>query len=417
MITTDFIFNVFKVGFLKFFSAVSLLFLTFYITNNLTSYDAGLFLFSLTVLNFLNVFSRLGTDNILIRSGNSSNATGIFSASLIWVFIFSTLITISYLFFSNFDFFKSFLGEYSTVLSIMIVSLPFLSVASLLSFSFQSISKFSFSVLYKDTLLTLLFNTLVFIYIHINSYVSVSLIAYLYLGSSFLIMLSAVFIWFFNSPHFDLSMIFSFDLLKSSSQLWLASIMNLSVLWSSVIISALFILPEQVAYLSSSQRVASIISFVLIVFNTIAAPKYADFWASYDVSAMHNMSVKITGFMFFVSTPIILIVFFFSEEIMSLFGPDYAEYDYLLKIVSVGQYFNVLSGSVGYILTMSGFNKVYMLATFYAGIFTIISCFILSYFFGVMGAAISTSIGLILLNLFFLFLVKNKLGFWSFINK
>jgi O-antigen/teichoic acid export membrane protein len=77
----------------------------------------------------------------------------------------------------------------------------------------------------------------------------------------------------------------------------------------------------------------------------------------------------------------------------------------------LGQFINVITGSTGYLLTMSGHEKDMRNITIINGIMAIVLALILNPIFGAMGSAVSTAIAVASTNLMAVGMVKKRLGF------
>ena len=97
--------NFISVGFTKATSAFIIFFLTLLITRNMSTENAGLFLYGLTLATVLSSFVRLGLDNPLLRfmSTNSNNkiAQEKLNRGITWVLGFSAPISILGVLFSE----------------------------------------------------------------------------------------------------------------------------------------------------------------------------------------------------------------------------------------------------------------------------------------------------------------------------
>jgi O-antigen/teichoic acid export membrane protein len=199
---------------------------------------------------------------------------------------------------------------------------------------------------------------------------------------------------------------------NSASNLWAASTMSLAVQWSGVLIAGAFVSSADIAFLSAAQRTAMLTSFVLMVVNMVVAPRYARLWQENKISEIQHLAKWSTRGMLILAAPIVAVMVFLPEFIMGLFGDEFKVAGKLLAIMAIGQFINVATGSVGYLLNMSGHEKDYRRVTFFAGPLTVILCFILINQYGVLGAAIATAVGLSIQNLGALYMVKQRLGFW-----
>ena len=110
--------------------------------------------------------------------------------------------------------------------------------------------------------------------------------------------------------------------------------------------------------------------------------------------------------------PVVAVMIVFPEFVMGLFGKGFEQGALLLTIMAIGQFINVATGSVGYLLNMSGHEKDFRRVTFFAGPLTIILALAFTHYWGALGAASATAIGLSVQNLLALAMVKKRLGFW-----
>ena len=115
--------------------------------------------------------------------------------------------------------------------------------------------------------------------------------------------------------------------------------------------------------------------------------------------------------MLLISIPITTFILLVPELIMSIFGPEFTRGATVLQIICLGQVINVLAGSVGLLLSMSGHERDLRTVTLISGPIALVLPFILIPTYGINGAAYSTAISMITQNLIAAFLVKRRLGF------
>jgi len=195
-------------------------------------------------------------------------------------------------------------------------------------------------------------------------------------------------------------------IIKSCFPLWVVTlvgllIQQLSVLllgrWGSLSDISLFVIPL---------KITALMSFGLIALNTITAPKFAQYSKKEGKSELLKLishSNKILLCFAIVSSVILLI---FAEHILGVFGEHYIEGADLLRILTVGQFINVGSGSVVTILIMTGNEKLHQRNVLYIALLSAILMFILVPNYGGIGAAIATSISMAANNLVSLYFVK-----------
>ncbi|KAA5539290.1 hypothetical protein FYK55_24570 [Roseiconus nitratireducens] len=193
--------------------------------------------------------------------------------------------------------------------------------------------------------------------------------------------------------------------------------MNLCMLlmnWAPVIIAGFLLLPDRVAELHIAQRSANVTNFLLIVVGFTFAPQFRNAWAKDDVARFRNLVTQCSRLLIGVGTPIGIAVVLLSPNIMGLFGEDYRSAWLLLVILGIGQYLNLVTGTVNQILVMCGLEKTLRNITFYACLFAIVATIVLSLWFGVVGAAVAIAMAVALQNVVAVLAVHRKLGFWVF---
>ena len=395
-------------------------FLTVAITRLLGASESGLFLLAISILSFGSVFFRLGLDNVIVRLiGGSKGATdsiGAMSTALIWSLLSAITVTLFITLTSESIAVHLFeKPEFANVLLIMIWALPFMVVFMLLGFGFQAFYRVIAATFFQNLGISFFFLCLIGI-IYFAGYtpdLNAAYISYFYVGSAVAVCFVALIMWHrqikgaWGSFRFK-----NHDMWRSSSNLWAATTMSLAVQWSGVLIAGALVSSSEVAYLTAAQRTAMLTSFVLMVVNMVVAPRYALLWKENKISEIQRLARWSTRGMILLVLPIIAIMLFLPDFIMGLFGDEFAVAGNLLVIMAIGQFINVATGSVGYLLNMSGHERDFRRVTMFAGPLTII----LSYFFvvqwGVIGAAVATAVGLSLQNVGALFMVRKRLGFW-----
>ena len=166
----------------------------------------------------------------------------------------------------------------------------------------------------------------------------------------------------------------------------------------------------EVGLFSAANRTAAFVSFVLIAVNAIAAPKFAVLYHKKEYQALADLVRNTTKIMILIALPILIIFVVFKRTIMGLFGEEFIASSPLLVILAIGQFVNVTTGSVGMLLTMTGFEKIWRNNMFIAAIATVIMGVLFIPWLGATGAAIATAAGLSFQMILAVFLVYRYLG-------
>ena len=157
-------------------------------------------------------------------------------------------------------------------------------------------------------------------------------------------------------------------------------------------------------------RTATLISFVLLAVNTIAQPKFAELYAQKDMNSLASTAHKATLLMTAFATPVFLILFAAPGYIMGIFGTDFAAGATSLQILSVGQFINVVAGSVGVLLVMSGHERDIRKVQIVVAVVVLAFTILLIPRYGDVGAALAAALALIVQNVMFGYFVWIRLG-------
>ena len=405
---------------IRILGAISALSLNILVARSISLSDAGLFFLLLAIVTVLGTIGSAGLNTSLIRfispnyeknnwiEINSMLFQGIRrSASLSFTLLFAALV-INY-FYGKTDSFNDNSIYESAML--MLLCIPAFSLNLCISASFQGIFKPLTAVLLLSILAPLLFNLifgLIIIFFDVNL-LNASLAYFL---ASWISLFFGIGLWMLNkkNPN-EFVHKKSNELIKSSNYLFTSTLMILFVQWTGQIVSSFYVDSENIALLAASQRVSLLISFILIVVNYVAAPKYAAAFEKNNFEELKSISHLASRIMIAIAAPISFAVILFPKYILLIFGSEYTDGWLLLVILSVGQIINVLTGSVAYLLNMTNNEKVMRNIHIFTGIICIFMNFVLIPVHGVLGAAISTSACLALQNLLAFYQVKKKLGF------
>lgn len=201
------------------------------------------------------------------------------------------------------------------------------------------------------------------------------------------------------------------ELFQSCLPLWVVVIMSQLTQFSGQFIAGAWVAPEEVAQLAVAQRTALLTSFILMAVNLVVAPRFASMYKNGELDKLEKLALTSVKLMVLFALPIVLVMLVFPELIMSLFGEEFSEGGQLLQVLAIGQFINVATGSVGYLLTMSGHEKDLRNTVLISGPAAIALAFILVPLFGAMGSAIATAIAIATQNLVAVWWVKKRLGF------
>jgi O-antigen/teichoic acid export membrane protein len=110
----------------------------------------------------------------------------------------------------------------------------------------------------------------------------------------------------------------------------------------------------EVGVYSVAFRLASLVSLVLVVVNTIAAPKFAELYWAGKMQELQKVITQSTKLMFWVALSLTTFLIVGGNFLLQLFGEEFKEGYWVLVILLLGQLVNAATGSVGVFMNMSG---------------------------------------------------------------
>ena len=198
------------------------------------------------------------------------------------------------------------------------------------------------------------------------------------------------------------------EIFKTSAPMALSAIAYFIMQSIDIIILSIYEGFDQIAYYSVSVKLAMVTTLALMSVNIVIAPRIAEIYEKQNLQDMQQLIKHSTRIIFFISLFVLSILFLFSQEILSLFGPDYIKANQALLFLLAAQFFNSVSGPGAIYLNMTGrqktLNKILIL-----GLIINIS---LNFYFipveGINGAAKATLVSLIIWNAITTLLVYSK---------
>jgi len=203
------------------------------------------------------------------------------------------------------------------------------------------------------------------------------------------------------------------QIIKESTPLLLVSALSMLMSWIDTIVLTAYVSYEDIGVYSIAVKVSLLISLVLFAVNSVSTPIISEFYNSNKYKELEFFVKKITGMLIVAVIPMAIILNQFSHEIMSIFGTEFEYGNEVLIVLVVGQVINVICGPVGYLLIMTNNQIKYRNNVIISSIANLLLNLWLIPIYGIMGAAIATTLSLVLLNFLSLYMVHAAFGFWT----
>jgi len=131
----------------------------------------------------------------------------------------------------------------------------------------------------------------------------------------------------------------------SCGPLFTVSILNRAILpWGAFLFLGVWVSSEDVGVFGAAQRVAMLVSFVLVAVNSVLAPKFAELYENGDISTLTTVarrSILLTGV---IASPIFIALLFLGNTVLAFFGDGFEHGEIVLIILVIGQLVNVACG-------------------------------------------------------------------------
>lgn len=190
----------------------------------------------------------------------------------------------------------------------------------------------------------------------------------------------------------------------------LMSLTTFSVQSGGVLVMGLFVGSSEIGLYSTAHRLAIVVNFILLVFNSIIAPQFASLHKRGALAELENLVNKSTLYMSAFALPLLLSFLIVPDLWLALFGTEFRAAAPLLSILAFAQFINVATGSVGFLLNMTGHQHEMRNIVLFIGALTIVLNFALIPMIGIWGATVATATALIVQNLLAAWRVYKVLG-------
>ena len=417
----------FSVLIIRSFGVLLLFSFTLFITNFYSAENVGRYDFVRSTLMVLGGISLMGTNQSIIYYSGLLNARksiesirSIYSKMLKIIFTLSLIILGFFMIFFNEsiinDIFKN-RESYSLILK-TILTLVFFAVTMLNIDTIRALKKTILSEMYRSIIRYL--PVFIFAIILLKTDKEELLVEVYLLGFLLLSLFSSIRVYMLfkkiDKPN-DKSEIFTItEIFKTSSPMALSAIAYFIMQSIDIIILSIYEGFDQIAYYSVSVKLAMLTTLALMSVNIVIAPRIAEIYENQKMKKLQKLIKHSTRIIFLISICILSVLFFFSEEILGLFGQGYVIANNALLFLLAAQFFNAVSGPGAIYLNMTGRQKTLNKILVSALIINISLNFYLIPIQGINGAAIATLVSLIIWNTITTVLIYSRDKIKIFLN-
>lgn len=203
---------------------------------------------------------------------------------------------------------------------------------------------------------------------------------------------------------------------KSGMKFMMIAFVGLAGSEGFTLILGYFSSSEEVGYLRVALQILSILSLGFYSVNVVFGPKISKAYC--DPNSNFQEVIKSSVRLSCISTlPIIGIVALFSDDLVVwMFGGEYEKAANIILVLCIGQTVNVLCGSVGLILNMTGNEKATLYIQCISLFISLMVIHPLITQFGSLGVAYAMTFNMIIWNILMCYYIRSKLGIISWIR-
>lgn len=376
---------------------------------------AGVYFLALAVTTIASVIGRVGLDNTLLRfvAVHASHeewdkVKGVYVIGMRMVVIAASLISIIVFLASPWMAISLFhKPELSDPLRWMSLSILPFALLNLHAESLKGLKQIRDAMLVQGIGLPLFGLLLI---VPMAQTAGVLGVCFSYLAAVFLMAILAVLVW---QKHVTVYIVepssYSLkEMWSSCYPLFKVSFVGVLLTWAPLFMLGIWVSSDQVGIFGAALRISILVSFVLLTVNNVSAPKFAELYSARKLQELEKTARHTAMLTTIFASPLLLIFIFGGHQVMALFGESFVHGYLVLVILSVGQFVNAVTGSSGFILTMSGHENEAWKAVLYSVCLLLSFSILLIPTYGINGAAFAVMVSEITKNSLLVYYCNNK---------
>jgi len=201
------------------------------------------------------------------------------------------------------------------------------------------------------------------------------------------------------------------EMIKLSFPMFLTAGLSLIITQTDIVMIGMLRDTKEVGIYSIALSLAMLTNFVLNSVNMMSAPKFSELYHAGKMDELQYVVQKSSKLMFLATLPIVLVLILFGKFILGIYSDAFRLGYIALLFLTLGQFVNAASGSVGYLLNMTGYQKEFRNIILIAAIINVVLNFILLPIYGINGAAFASLCSVVFWNVSSTLYIKQKFGF------
>jgi O-antigen/teichoic acid export membrane protein len=189
-----------------------------------------------------------------------------------------------------------------------------------------------------------------------------------------------------------------------------AAFLAQAMFWVDLWVLAAFEQGTELDAYSAAARISQVLLLFLTSLSLVFSPFAADLHARRERGRLDELFKRSTRWALTATLPLLVTLFVAADDVLHAFSARFEVAEEPLRILLVGQTVNVATGSVGFILIMTGFTGVDLVDNVVGILLLVGLAYGLTAEFGMVGTALAAATGIALLNLLRLVQVRRRVG-------
>ena len=166
----------------------------------------------------------------------------------------------------------------------------------------------------------------------------------------------------------------------------------------------------EVGQFRTAWQITSLLNLVVVSFDAVAGPRIAAAFRLGDMSAISRMWRQAVVVIMLMSLPVVGLLMAFPGQTLGVFGAEFRVADNALRILLLGQLFNIVTGPIGSILIMTGRERWSLAYSLVATALAAVLSLVLIPRFGIIGAAWTSAITICFRNVCAFLIATRTIG-------
>ena len=413
----------------KIATAISSLLISGLLTRLLSPDDVGVYFLTLSLITVFSVAAQLGLNRavvLLTAEAIASMEKEKIRPLLMRIFTIATICTLCLAllmatgtgnWIATVLFHSSAMANVINLAALWIISF---TIQSLLAETFRGLHDIRMAVIFQSLLTNLiLLSLLVFSWLIIQQ-ATLSFILILTISSGVISILLGTFLLVNKlralPPSLD-SGLSVLDIMRIAWPLLVTSLMTLVMGQTSVWVLGMFRSHDEVALYGAAVRLIALVAMPLLITNAVLPPVITELFIQRKYLKMEQMLRTVATLTAVPALAVILFFIFFGGFTLDLvFGEYYTGASVILMILSIGHAANIIAGSCGLTLMMTGHQSVIMYITVFSGFLNLGLSLATVGPYGVIGVAFASATTLLIQNALMLIFTKREVGVWTHVT-